>query len=127
MCVRVCALCARVLCVHVCSVCLCACVFCVHVCLCVYVCACVFCVCVVYQILVRVAGGLSVRGRHLPQYPTILELLGTEKTFAVKVEDMLSSIGLPEYSQAIVEVGGERRGCGGDWIGSRSSTLPLSS
>ena len=75
------------------------------------VCACVnysfsFCraVDVVFYILKHVEGGLVVRGHHLAQKPTILELLGTEKTFAVHVEEMLSSIGMPEYRQAIVEV-----------------------
>ena len=60
---------------------------------------------IVYEILERVKGGLSVRGYHLTLAKTsIADLHKTEKRFAIHVEEMLGCIGLPEYRQVIVEV-----------------------
>jgi phosphorylase kinase alpha/beta subunit len=57
----------------------------------------------VYKILKR-ACGVNVRGKTLLQVPTVHEVSGQEVQFALKVEELLSSITIPEYRQVIVEM-----------------------
>eukprot|EP00794_Sanderia_malayensis_P016175 gene16175-17800_t len=58
----------------------------------------------VWKILERVPGGLRVSSHYLPQQPTLTEMTVDEVEFALRVEQMLSSILRPEYRQSTVEL-----------------------
>ncbi|XP_019849301.1 PREDICTED: phosphorylase b kinase regulatory subunit beta-like [Amphimedon queenslandica] len=58
----------------------------------------------VYGILKKASGGITVRGKTLPQYPTIEVLSGHEKSFCKKVDQLLSEIINPEYRQLVIEL-----------------------
>lgn len=57
----------------------------------------------VFGILEKTPGGIYARGKSLPQIPTIYELVAHEKSFALRVEELLSNINFPEYRQMIIE------------------------
>jgi phosphorylase kinase alpha/beta subunit len=58
----------------------------------------------VYGILKKTPGGISLRGKSLPQCPTIQLMSGHQRSFSKEVETLLSGINRPEYRQLVVEL-----------------------
>ncbi|CAG2068892.1 unnamed protein product, partial [Timema podura] len=58
----------------------------------------------VWDILTHTPLGIKVQGFHLPQQPTLSNMMRSELNFALEVEQMLNHINCSEYRQVVVEV-----------------------
>nr|CAD7438755.1 unnamed protein product [Timema bartmani] len=58
----------------------------------------------VWDILTHTPLGIKVQGFHLPQQPTLSNMMRSELNFALEVEQMLNHINCSEYRQVVVEL-----------------------
>ncbi|XP_063236917.1 probable phosphorylase b kinase regulatory subunit beta isoform X2 [Bacillus rossius redtenbacheri] len=58
----------------------------------------------VWDVLARTPQGACVQGCHLPQQPTLSNMMRSELNFALEVEQTLNHVPRPEYRQIIVEL-----------------------
>nr|CAD7396022.1 unnamed protein product [Timema poppensis] len=58
----------------------------------------------VWDVLTHTPLGIKVQGFHLPQQPTLSNMMRSELNFALEVEQMLNHINCSEYRQIVVEL-----------------------